>query len=120
VECIGTDDTLEKQITLAPEDTEPDRGEPMHEELLSKLAAATGMKVVEEAAQGGKQVLEACALIRDKPTEDPEDNTKVRTGPKAPPGSPAPECADSTGAQEWTVYGLGGVLLLALMVMALR
>ena len=120
-DCVGTDDTLERHVTWATEETEPDdRSNPRHEELLSKLASATGMKVVEEAAQGGQQQIEACALKRETPV--PEDNTQVRTGPKAPPGTPAPECADpeGTGAQEWTVYGLGGVMLLALMVMALR
>ena len=127
-ECIGTDDTLE-----GGQDQEEElvgRSEllsPLNEALLSRIRAAEGFTESEG-------VFTARALSRDRATQDPQagltkpdvsgPKTTVEPGEGAPPSTPKPTkrqpLTTSTTGQEWTIYGVGGVLLLALMAMALR
>ena len=101
-ECIGTDDTLEKHVTFAPS---ADGSEPERPTLFAETREDMAIEPVEVA----------CVPSDKPPAADPG---KVKTGPTQPVG--APVCDPPVSTQEWTIYGIGGVLLLALLVMALR
>ena len=113
-----------KQVTMAaPSDRQLNK---FHTQVVSKLQASFS-----GAHRGPEGTLTACALKRDMPRVDDQANVMsqgatIKTEEKHPAERDAIDCGPELvpfevvpTKQEWTVYMIGGIMLLALLALAL-